>query len=511
MKAKPKRGTVPKKVGTHVGEGIAFALVLLALLATAFAFRDSLSSVKWLVDDKDPQSYAGVVFLMLAVQLIFFFSGKLGPKPDAVGAGIGIACYLVAGAVLIWLPGELSLNFWLFRLDLLALPLFLIGSIALLFGWEVLLRLKYALLYSLLACPLIFAPIIALEPALTNATADFTHWLAGLLSLPVERLSGNFFITPLDETPIQIVAACAGLAAYLAFLAFVLPLAYLLNGSWKRRLAWLLGGLVLIIALNFARIFATVYIWQSSGLDNAVGFFNSFGGDMLFNIALLAAIIAIPILRLSLPRLRGVSLLSSPGKALAGFASSFKGTGKVQLLAVAGVILAAAAFSTQQEALGRYSWLSYYEGKEFEPAQANPAAMPYPDEWLFLGSETSFSGNLTVTQMVFDYEGKQIQATVLSSGERSMLGFRAEESLNQRGYSIESAESISLGMGITGWVVTYSKEGAAYSTLYWSQPAQFMGKFTYAALLFTVSDDARNEAEWLKEVGKEFVSQFGPG
>ena len=115
-----------REIRKGAGEGAAFAFVALLLIACAFAFSHSLESVKWYVDDKDPQSYAGIVLLMVAIQLIFFFAGGLKLQPDLKGAAAGVACFLLAAAVFVVLPQELSLNFWFFRcfVRLFAHPLF---------------------------------------------------------------------------------------------------------------------------------------------------------------------------------------------------------------------------------------------------------------------------------------------------------------------------------------------------------------------------------------------------
>jgi len=493
------------------GEGISFALAVVVLLATAAAFSYSLQSAEWSIDDKNPQSYAGVVLLMLALQLLFFFAAELRVAQDLAGAASGILLYLAAAAVILYLPFEMSLGFWYMRMDLLSLALFLVGSIALVFGSGTLLRLRAFALFSLLACPLLLSPIIALEPQLTTLTADAAQSFASLLGMPVQRGEGNVFTTVGTDMPIIIVAACAALAAFLSFFAIVLPLSYLLRGSAAKRLLWLASGIALIFALNLARIFTVIYLWQSSGLGSAISFFQSVSGNVLFNLALLAMIIAFPFFGLALPRLRGTSLFGGRfGKAWTEFKADAKSLKAPQLAAIACLLVAAGTFTVLDARIAEYSWLKDFEGREFTAAQANPAELPYPEEWYFLGSDTGFSENYTVTRMAFDLNGTQIQASVFSSGQKSTLNFRAEDELSLEGYTIEKVERAYIGRGTVASVVTYSQGDKVFSTLYWAQPATMTGRFTYAALLFTVADPERNESGWLKDSARRFILQFGP-
>ncbi len=495
----------------ETGEGVAFALAVIVLLACAVASYHSLGGVKWFIDDKDPQSYVAVVLLMVAFQLIFFFVGEMRPRPDAHGAAAALALYALAAAVFAFLPLEMSLGFWYVRMDLLALAFFFVGSIALVFGSETLWRLRWLALYSLLACPLLAAPAISLEPALTGATADAAQGFASVLGLPVQRAPGNILTTPLSDTAITIAPACAALAATLSLIAFLLPLAYLLKGNAWKRLGWLVAGTVLIIVLNFVRIFTVIYLWQSNGIGSALSFFQSFGGNVLFNLAILAMILSFPLFGLGLPRIRGTSIVSGRlNRAWKEFAADARSLGQPQVAALAVFIIAAGGFSLLDGKVADYSWLQQYEGANFSAEQANPAELPYPDEWDFLGSQTGFSENYTVTRMVFDLNDTQIQAAVFSSGNRTTLDFSAEDELSAEGYYIEGVQKAQLGKGIGAEIVAYSKEGKNYSTLYWTQPAKMGGKSTYAAFLFTVADPARNESSWLTESGRRFVSQLGP-
>lgn len=493
-------------------EDAAIFLLILVMAAAALAFLPSLSLTKWFIDDKDPSSFAGMVLLMILPQLIFFFTKEAKPSPGWRGWAAALAFFALAASILLFLPFELSIGFWYFRMDMLALSFFLAGSLALLFGAEALWKMRFLIIYSLLAWPLLTLPITRLEPQLTNFTADFLQLFASTLGLDIIRSPGNVFTTPASEIPIIIAPACAALAAILGFFAFILPFACHLRGSINKRLTWLALGVFLVWLLNLARIAIVALLWSYSGISNAVSFFYAFSGTMLFNIAVLAMLLLISAFRLPFPPLRGASIFRE-GLA-APFSRSVRSLrSSAPMLApplLALIAITAAFYLIGSGVMANYLWLANFSGQAFTTAQANPGELPYPEDWNFLASDTGFSENYTVSRFIFERpDGSQVQALVFSSSDSSALSFSAEEKLLSEGFAIQRETRAPIGYGITGRGVSYYKGGSYYSTFYWAQPAAFGGSPTYAAFLFTIEDDANySNASTLPPIARGFRRQL---
>lgn len=493
-------------------EGSPAFLPLLIIAATALAFLPSLGLARWFLDDKDASSFAGVVLLMVILQLIFFFAKESQPSRDWRGWAAALVFFLLGASIFLFLPFELSLGFWYFRMDLLALALFLAGALALLFGADGLWRMRFLPIYSLLAWPLLTLPVIRFEPQLATLTADFVQLVASALGLAISRAPGNLFTSLASEVPIIIAPACVALAAILGFAAFILPFAYHLRGEPGRKLTWLFLGVLLIELLNLLRIAAVVLLWNYSGINQALQFFYSASGTVLFNISMIAMLLVIPKFGLSLPQLRGVSIFREGLKAsLAKEMQALRAELPSLVLPVIALALATAAFYVLDSRMVDYSWLAKFSGQDFSAVQANPAELPYPDDWEFLASDTGFSEQFIVSTFIFERpDGTQVRAQVLSSSNFSALSFSAEDKLRSEGFTIAREGREGIGKGIIGKTISYSKEGMHYSTFCWTQPATLSGKNTYAAFLFTVGDDENlSRAASLPPIAREFQKRLG--
>ena len=505
--SKAARGVSP--AGKHSGAPAVFLLLSIALL-TAIVFSTSLLNLRWFLDDKDPSSFIAVVLLMLVVQLVFFYKDEVEPAPDVAGYVAAAVLFLLGAAIFLLLPDLMSIRFWHLRMDMLVLTLFFAGSVAAVFGGRGAWALRFPLVYLLLAWPLVTLPLVSLEPALTDATADYVEWVTGLFGLAISREPGNLFASLTSEIPIIIAPACVALAALLGFGAFMLPFAYLFKGDLKRRLLWLAAGMALIEALNLARIGIIILVWYYYGLSSAIQVFHGTSGNVLFNLSVIVMLLAFPRFGLMLPKLRGTELIAGGRKGVERAIRELRTTPAAALLSLALLVLPAAGFWTLEQRMGDYLWLRQFEGQEFVAVQADVASMPFPEEWEVLGTQIGFSEELVVTRVVFEDEGgRQWQFMFFSSNNQSALGFSAEEKLVQEGYSIDKAERELLGRSLVAGVVGYHKGESYYSTVYWAQPVVVGGRNTYGAFLFTIGDDANfSGREELVRTAKEFARRL---
>ena len=485
-------------------------LLAVLLIALVLAFYSSIAQTRWYLDDKDPLSYVGVVMLMLALQ-IAFFNIRLEAKPDLPGFAVAAFLYATAAAVLIYAPAHMSLAFWFYRMDLLAFALFLAASCFLLFGSAGARQMAFTILYAFMVWPVVLLPFTAAEPALTSFTGDVVHVLTSALGIAIAREPGNVFVSLTTDIPVIIAPECVALSAVLGFIAFMLPLAYFFEGRTDKKIIWLISCVLLLLALNVVRIMVVVLVWNYQGITSALSLFHSTSGNVMFNGAVLLSLAAFPFFGLSIPRLRGASLFS--GKLLDNARKAWN-----ELLAARGAVafpllcLAAAAcvFHTLDGVVRDYAWLSEFEGKKFSALQATPADIPVPEEWEYLASETGFSDEFIVTRTIYEQPGgEQIQLVVYSSGNRSAMWFKAEEKLQEEGFTITGAEDVAIAPGITARLIFYERAGTPYTSIYWTQPARFGDRFTYAAIIFTIGDDAsHSRKQKLVDIAREFKHYF---
>ena len=124
--------------------------------AVLIAYNYSLSTLLQTVDQQTPLAYISLV-PAIALALAVVRSRPLKPEPPIhdrqVDYAIGIPLILTAVAINEFLPARLSALFWFYRVDLLSLPIFVAGAVAIIFGCRVLWRQKLAIAFLFLAWP----------------------------------------------------------------------------------------------------------------------------------------------------------------------------------------------------------------------------------------------------------------------------------------------------------------------------------------------------------------------
>ena len=128
---------------------------------------------------------------------------------------IGVPLLLASLAINLLLPVRLSTMFWVWRVDLLALPLFVAGSIAVLFGVRTLWRLRFPVIFLLFAWPLPYTKLLMAQlQNFTNATLVAVKAALGVASIatPAAASDGSLFnITHAGKTfQVSVASACSG-------------------------------------------------------------------------------------------------------------------------------------------------------------------------------------------------------------------------------------------------------------------------------------------------------------
>ncbi len=281
--------------------GKVFGIVVL-LLATLLAMGGTLWTTNASVLDTDPVSYVVVVMLMLFLFIIFSLKENLKLNKNRRAFVIGTLVFVLYLIVLSYSRIGLSSVFATFRIDALIIPLALISFITILFGFSGLRELKYLVVYSLFMSPLILMPLLGQNQAFAVTNAVFVYDVLKSFGVPV-TLNG-ITITSQVNTSISIASTCAPIGTFVALVMFLIPLAYLYEGSFKRKMLWILSGFVLMLVLNFARMFGIAYYWAYYGLTQAIALFHLFAGQILFYVAIIVMFLLATKYGLQIARLR---------------------------------------------------------------------------------------------------------------------------------------------------------------------------------------------------------------
>ena len=258
------------------------------VLAVAIAFHWSLLSLLRLASYDTPLAYLGLVpVLVLCVSLgraRVVAEGELRLPDRQVDWMIGLPMLAAALAIAVVLPERLSFSVWTLRLDLLGLPLFAAGAVAIVFGGRVLRRLRTVLLLLLLSWPLPYERF--LQPALEIGAEASVAVVAGLAeAVPgVTRTSGSLFALagPDGAFVVNLAPVCAGVNTGVGFVLVGGALLLTQHGSRWAKGAWLLLGVSLVLLLNVGRLLLIFGAGAAYGERVALDWLHPYVGLVLF-------------------------------------------------------------------------------------------------------------------------------------------------------------------------------------------------------------------------------------
>ncbi|HUZ44526.1 MAG TPA: exosortase/archaeosortase family protein [Acidimicrobiales bacterium] len=249
---------------------------LLLLAALVVAYRYSLSSLLGSLGSDTPLAYVGLApFIALGIAVLL----SRPAQPAAVVHDryidymVGLPLLGTALLMAVVLPDRMSILFWYYRVDLLSLPLFAAGAIAVLFGAPALWRVRWAVGFLLLAWP------VPYNFALDHGMAQFSNLTlvsvrAMLRVLPVATPSGAsggtvFLVHHAGQSfPLSVVSACTGVDSFIGFGLVGMAVLTLVEGGKLAKGLWLSVGMVLVYGLNLVRLM--LIFWAGSKFGQTV-------------------------------------------------------------------------------------------------------------------------------------------------------------------------------------------------------------------------------------------------
>jgi exosortase/archaeosortase family protein len=468
----------------------------LVLGGTLVAYHYSLSTLLDELDVQAPEAYVGLVPVFALVLALAYVKPKV-EEPDIydrqVDYIVGIPLILAAAAITMLLPGHMSATFWQWRVDLLAVPLFVAGLLAIVFGVRVLWRQRLAVAYLLLALPALYTDLLAsVLSSYTNFTVSALRWIVNIFpvatSVPGQG-DAIFTVTHHGSGfPLAVVTACSGVDGLVGFLLIGLLFAAMVRGPLVRKSVWLLSGLPLLWAINLGRIVFIFWAGKEWGETIALDVFHPFVGLVTFSVGVTIWALAHRWAGLRLAPLRMVAAPGggeSPPPQRAATRTGVIAVPRIGSAAIL-VVVAAIVVGTGDTSLKAYNLVENAVGEpRLTSFLVSPADVPgWSASYLeqFQNGKPEFGTDSLWFRYLYHQVGNagrlrsttSVVADVINaSGLSGFEYFTIQDCYNFHGWQERPTVYEDLGGGITGQALSYdSQQYGDWSVLFWIWPVQ---------------------------------------
>jgi len=464
-------------------------IVLLGAVACAYSY--SLLTLVQNAGMQTPLAYISLV-PAIALALAAVRSRPVRAEPEIhdrqLDYIVGIPLVAAAMAMNILLPAKLSAMFWVWRFDLLSLPLFVAGVVAILFGVRALWRQKLAIGYLVLAWPWPYSTVLLrILDASTSAT------LAGLRALlrvvpvakPIQSGDGSLFsvVHQHHSFPISVVSACSGINGIVGFLLVGAAFLVVVRGPIIRKLSWLTAGMVLLWGINLARLLFIFWAGTVWGEHVAIDILHPFVGLATFSIGVVIMIAALKPL--------GMSIGPPLPRALGTKASATVHAGKRGSLAVPSVFLAsilvvvaAIVLGVADVGLKSYDLVANAAGEPKLLAFRVAPAVPSGWKWRVTGrydwAKPLFGDDSTWLRYTAIPGGRGgdlhsdygVTADVIDTSDlQTFSAYGVEACYQFHGLNLRDVAQVDVGGGITGQALSFQGLTTdSWSVVYWIVP-----------------------------------------
>jgi len=471
----------------------------LALLAVVLCYHTSLWTLMRGLTVDTPLAYLGLVPIIAAV-LGYALARPSINEPNIhdrhIDRIVGVPLVLAAFASLVLLPARLSTMYWLFRIDLLTMPLFVAGVVALAFGVRMLWRTKAAILFLFLAWPIPIRGMVTLglEP-LTALTAGAVRMVVGVIPvatvMPGDGITFQIVHGGAQGTfLVQVASACSGANGLLGFLLVASAFTLVARGTKSAKFSWLAAGLALVWVFNVIRIVAILAVGKFFGEKASIEILHPVAGLFTFNIAVLIMVLQAHRFGLSLPVFNG------PSRTRAVLAA-VPTAGRAML----GIVVLALLGSVFNHNLTAYDPISSSVGNprvgKFSQVSLRPDGFrgervgTFENGKRFFGEDSSWVryqyAALGMSQLGSDVP---VLADVINTGKlQSFSDFGIEACYRFHGYSTEGVKRVDLGNGVVGTVLNWSDpDGLAWTTVYWLWAVREGSSLRYERVVLLLND-----------------------
>jgi len=475
------------------------ALLLLALVAAAYHY--SLQSLLRGLTLQTPLAYLGLV-PVIALGLGWLRAvqrptdGPYDLRLDfSLGRLLGAILIVLAIGMAAIVPRTSGIGFWLLRIDLLSMPVFVAGAVALLFGVRRLWSLRFPILLLLLAWP---APYVAITGDALRVSVDATVAVLGViaavlpLATPVGGSPGLFLIGWGDQAiPVSVATACSGINSVVGFGIMGAAMMAVMRGTILRRAAWLATGLVVVWVLNLLRIELIFLAGAVASPQVALSVLHPVAGLIVFNLGVVIMILVAPDFGIAFEFSRDERQHPAPSLSHHRLA-----------VPIAVVVGAALMMSFVNASYARFQPLGGDHGLPaitgFRPSEAwvpdwsSRFLANYRHGRQFFGEHSSWTRSVYAP---LDAAAMQtnvpVYVDVINTDEAAALaGYTVEACYSFHGYTVESSRSVPLMTGLDAQVSTYvdPRKGTDWTILFWEWPYQEQGEVRYERVVLLLPD-----------------------
>ena len=486
-----------------------------ALLLVVVAFHYSLSTLVRTLKAQTPLAYLGLV------PIIAVLLAAASIRPDAHEPSIhdrqldfiiGVPMLAAALGFDLLMPIRMSTLFWLYRMDLLALPVFAAGTIALVFGVRTLWRLKIPVAFLILAWPLPYTTL------LVNWLTAFTSVTLGGLNFVLRFDHVATALGPLSQGAyhvhhgersfdVSVASACSGVNGVVGYILISMAFLTVVLGGWLRKLMWLALGLGAVWFSNVVRIFLILFAGSRWGQRFAIDVLHPFIGLVIFNVVVLGMVLVMRPFGLMMR----FTSEASPSRSMNTEVRRAVPNAKMAIAVVAAfAALSYLANSTLRSYDLVVSSLGAPRLVSFTQSPSSPVGWSVTRTNAYTWATPFFGEDSTWYRYGYTYAGDPA-ATLKSNGEvisdvintsdvTTFSTYGIEACYRFHGYKLHSIRTVDLGGGVTGNVLAYYNTATKsdWTTLYWHWPVK------------TASGKTRYERITLMLVNTQNASFSGP-
>lgn len=476
---------------------------ILLVLAIGLAYHYSLLSLARGLALSTPLAYLGLVPL-IALALAWHRAvrrpawGPYDLRLDfTLGRLLGLALLATAMAVAVFVPRTTGLEFWLLRVDLLGLPIFVAGSIALLYGVRPLWNVRFAVLFLLLAWPVPYLAVMAdgmnaSVEATVAALVAISHVLP--LATPVGGSDGLFLIgSDRGAIPVSVASACSGVNSMVGFGLAGVALFAVVRGPLLRRIAWLAVGLVLTWLLNVLRIEFIFAVGALASPQLALNVLHPVAGLIVFNVGLVIMLLVASHFGLTIslgqrPPVQPAAGSRPPTRAriatvaVVGAAAIFLGV----------VNASYAGFQPLGGDQGLPSISGFQPARAWVPDWSSRRVADYEHGRQFFGSESTWTRSVyTAAPGAGMRANVPVYVDVITTPDGAALaGYSVESCYSFHGYVVESSYSVDLGGGLSASLRSYTdpRANTDWTILAWEWPITVDASVLYQRVVLLMPD-----------------------
>ena len=482
-------------------------LVLVASVALAYNY--SLETLVRGLSLQTPLAYLALVPLIaLALGAVNFrLQPNLRPINDRqLDWIIGLFFIAVAASINLLLPSSYSADFWLHRIDMLGLPFFAAGMIALLYGVRRLWALRWAVMFLFLAWP---DPYVTVLASAIGTSTDLALAAVGatLQVIPVAQPLGNgtFLIAHgSDQFSLAVGSACSGINSLVGFAIIGAAFNTMFKGSVIRRVLWLVAGLLLVGQLNVARIDLIFVAGWAFGESFAIDVLHPVAGIVVFGIGALAMLWIAPFFGLHIPEPPNTEAAAAPVRAAVRLFSPKRRTRWVRIAAPMAVSLVLAGLLAVPDAsFAHYDSLVDAFGHPtlgtIDPNAVAVAGWQAAPSTSFDQASSYFGQHATWERVPFSSIDSSAAGpstvyldVIRTDDAGSLAAYGVEACYNFHGFSQVATGAANVGAGVEAKVASFRSPVAAtdWSILWWEWPYDAGGQTRYERLVLLAPLDA---------------------